>query len=265
MSNTGLYATVQQQLWDQLTLNGGLRYEMNSTYGNEWIPQLGMSWNPNSSTNLKATVSKGYRAPSLRELYLFPPANDNLEPERMINYELGWRQSWMRGSLKTELNTFMSSGENLIVLVPPAAPPPPQYQNSGEFNNKGIEFMINYSSPKGIKLHANYTFIHMETPLPGTPGHNLFTSVNYRIKKWQFRAKLQCIFNLYNETGQGVEVVEKDYQLLGVRIGYQVTRFLDLYLAGNNLLDQSYQINFGYPMPGINVMGGVNLKFVNYK
>jgi iron complex outermembrane receptor protein len=35
MSNTGLYATVQQELWDQLTLNGGLRYEMNSTYGNE--------------------------------------------------------------------------------------------------------------------------------------------------------------------------------------------------------------------------------------
>ena len=46
MSNTGLYTTVQQQLWDQLTLNGGLRYEMNATYGNEWIPHVGISWNP---------------------------------------------------------------------------------------------------------------------------------------------------------------------------------------------------------------------------
>jgi len=62
-----------------------------------------------------------------------------------------------------------------------------------------------------------------------------------------------------------VEVVEKDYQLLGVRIAYQVTSFLDLYLAGNNLLDQTYQINFGYPMPGINVMGGLNLKLVKHK
>jgi iron complex outermembrane receptor protein len=265
MSNTGLYATVQQELWEQLTLNGGLRYEMNSTYGNEWIPQAGISWNPKSTTNLKATVSKGYRAPSLRELYLFPPANDNLEPERMINYELGWRQYWMKGSIRTELNTFVSNGTNLIVLVPPAAPPPPQYQNSGEFNNKGIEFMINYRSRNGLKLHANYTFIHMETPLPGTPEHNLFASSNYTYKKWQFRVKLQSIFNLYNETGQGVEVVEKDYQLLGVRIGYQATSFLNLYLAGNNLLDQDYQINYGYPMPGINFMGGVNLKFVKHK
>jgi len=264
MSNTGLYATVQQELWDQLTLNGGLRYEMNSTYGNEWIPQLGVSWNPQTFTTLKASVSKGYRAPSLRELYLFPPANDGLVPERMINYELGWRQQWLKGSIKTELNTFVNDGKNLIVLVPPAAPPPPQYQNSGQFNNKGIEFMISYTSRNGLRLHSNYTFIHMKTPLPGTPEHNLFASAAYRYKKWHFRTKLQSIFRLYNQSGQGVEIIEKDYQLLGVRVGYQVTRFLNLYLAGNNLLNQTYQINFGYPMPGIHIMGGANLKLVKH-
>ena len=223
------------------------------------------AWNPKPSTNLKATVSKGYRPPSLRELYLFPPANDMLVPERMVNYELGWRQYWMKGSIKTELNTFISKGKNLIVLVPPAAPPPPQYQNSGEFNNKGIEFMINYSALNGIRLNANYTFIHMKNPLPGTPGHNLFISSVYHYKKWQFRIKLQCIFDLYNETGLGVEVIENDYQLLGIRIAYQATRFLYLYLAGNNLFDQAYEINYGYPMPGINFMAGVNLKFTHYK
>ncbi|PID92601.1 MAG: ligand-gated channel protein [Bacteroidetes bacterium] len=262
MSNTGLYATVFQQLWSRLTLSGGLRYEMNATYGNQWIPQLGLSWNPQNSSNLKASISKGYRPPSLRELYLFPPANDGLEPERMIACELSWRQHWMNGRIKTELNTFLNKGENLIVLVPPAAPPPPRYQNSGKFNNKGIEFLISYFSLKGIGLHANYTFIHMTNPLPGTPAHKLFASATYRYKKWQFRAKLQGIFQLYNQTRSGVEVIEEDYQLLGVRVGYRLNRNLDLYLAGNNLLDQSYQINYGYPMPGINVMGGLNLKLV---
>ncbi len=62
MNNTGLYTTIQQQLWKQLILNGGLRYEMNAHYGNEWIPHFGISFNPKSTTNLKATVSKGYRA-----------------------------------------------------------------------------------------------------------------------------------------------------------------------------------------------------------
>ncbi len=265
MNSTGLYTTIQQNLWQQLTLNGGLRYEMNTTYGNEWIPHLGLSWNPGMQTNLKASVSKGYRAPSIRELYLFPPANDGLEPERMVNYELGWTQYWMKGRIKTELTTFMSDGQNLIVMVPPAAPPPPQYKNSGVFNNKGIEFLLNYRPLEQLRLHTNYTFIHMKHPLPATPEHNMFLSATYQLKKWQFRLKLQGIFNLYNETGQGVEVVEKNYQLLGARIAYQATRFMNVYLAGNNLFDQEYQINFGYPMPGINFMGGISLKFSTHK
>ena len=265
MNNTGIYATVQQQLIKQLTLNGGLRYEMNATYGNEWIPHLGVSWNPGTNTNLKASVSKGYRAPSIRELYLFPPANDELLPERMVNYEVGWTQYWLKSRMKTELTTFMSDGQNLIVMVPPVAPPPPLYMNSGEFNNKGIEFMIQYQLLESLKLHGNYTYIHMDNPLPGTPGQNLFVSSTYRLRKWQFRIKLQAIFDLYNDTGGEVEVVQHDYQLLGARIGYQATRFLNIYLAGNNLLDQSYQINYGYPMPGINFMGGVSLKLTRYK
>jgi iron complex outermembrane receptor protein len=265
MSSTGLYTTVQQNLLKQLTLNGGLRYEMNATYGNEWIPHLGLSWNPGMQTNLKASVSKGYRAPSIRELYLFPPANDELVPERMVNYELGWTQYWVKGRIKTELTTFMSDGQNLIVMVPPVAPPPPQYKNSGEFNNRGIEFLLNYKPLKQLRLHTNYTFIHMKNPLPATPEHNLFLSGTYQLKKWQFRLKLQCIFDLYNETGLGVEVVEENYQLLGASIAYQANRLLNIYLAGNNLFNQAYQINYGYPMPGINFMGGISLKLSTHK
>ncbi|MCK5464000.1 MAG: TonB-dependent receptor [Bacteroidales bacterium] len=128
-----------------------------------------------------------------------------------------------------------------------------------------MEFLFNYQPVEGLRLHTNYTFIHMKNPLPATPGHNLFLSSTYNYKKWHFRLKLQCIFDLYNETGQGVKVIEKDYQLLGARIGYQATRFLNFYLAVNNLLDEEYQINYGYPMPGINFMGGISLKLTTYK
>ncbi len=259
-SNTAFYATLQQVLKQRLMLNGGLRFESSPIYGTEWIPQLGLSWGIGANTSLKASVSKGYRPPSVRELYLFPPANDRLEPERMMNYEASWDQHWMQGRMQTELTVFMSDGENLIVMVPPVAPPPPQYKNSGSFNNKGIEFSWNYRPADRLKLHANYSFIHMEKPLSATPGHNLFVSGRYQLKRWNFLLKLQSIFNLYNETGSGVEVLEKNYQVLGARIGYRATRFLDVFLTGSNLLDQEYQINYGYPMPGISVMGGLSLK-----
>ena len=178
----------------------------------------------------------------------------------MVNYEIGWTQYWMKGILKTELVGFISDGNNLIVMVPPAPPPPPQYRNSGSFNNKGLEFSVNCKPGEKVSLHANYTYIHMKEPLPATPEHNLFLSGNLQQGKFSFNLKLQNIFNLYNETNGGVGVVEKSYHVLGARLGYQVSRSLRIYLSGHNLLNQEYQINYGYPMPGLTVFGGIDLK-----
>ncbi len=260
MSNTAVYTSIQQILFQNIVLNGGLRFEMNDTYGNECIPQIGLSWNLTTETTLKGSISKGYRPPSIRELYLFPPANEILLPERMVNYEIGWTQYWLKGKMKTELVGFMSDGENIIVMVPPAPPPPPQYKNTGSFNNKGIEFSFDYSPMQDLKIHTNYTYINMAEPLPATPEHNLFLSGIYHYKRFHFKLKLQNIFNLYNETGRGVEVIESAYQVLGARIGYRATKFMNIYVSGHNLLNQDYQINYGYPMPGITVFAGINLK-----
>lgn len=262
MTNNALYAFVQQNILSNLILNAGIRYDMSKTYGNEWIPQAGMAWNILSGTTLKASVSKGYRPPSIRELYLFPPANETLLPEKMINYEISWNQNWMKRKMKTELTGYISDGENMIVLVPPAPPPPPIYKNTGTFNNKGIELTWEYQPMEALRLHANYSFIAMKTPLPATPEHSLYFSGHYMYKKFHFNLKLQNIFNLYNQDNTGeVSIVERGYNLLGAGIGYRINKYLNVFINAENLLNQEYQINNGYPMPGITVFGGVNLKY----
>jgi iron complex outermembrane receptor protein len=35
---------------------------------------------------------------------------------------------------------------------------------------------------------------------------------------------------------------------------------MKLFVKGENLLDQSYEINDGYPMPGITAFGGVSIE-----
>lgn len=37
---------------------------------------------------VKANLSKGYRTPSFKELYLYKMANPDLLPEKMMNYEV---------------------------------------------------------------------------------------------------------------------------------------------------------------------------------
>ena len=57
------------------------------------------------------------------------------------------------------------------------------------------------------------------------------------------------------------EVITPNYFLLNARLSVHPLKQMELFVAGNNLLNQQYEINYGYPMPGINFMGGVNLKF----
>jgi outer membrane receptor protein involved in Fe transport len=266
ISDNAVYGFVQQNILSNLILNAGIRFDINKIYGNEWIPEAGLAWNFFNNTSLKASVSKGYRPPSIRELYLFPPANEELLPERMMNYELVWSQRWLKQKMTTELALYLSDGDNLIVLVPPVAPPPPQYKNTGAFNNKGIEFSLKYQPIKGLTINTNYSYINMKTPLPATPEHNLFISGTYTIKKFQFNLKLQNIYNLYNQDGAGnISIVEKGYNLLDARLGYTINKYINIFVYGENLLGQKYQINEGYPMPGATFFGGINLKFDNKK
>ncbi|NJK86926.1 MAG: TonB-dependent receptor [Bacteroidales bacterium] len=235
-----------------------MRYNINKQFGNEIIPQGGAALNILNNTTLKTSVSKGYRPPSVRELYLFPPANENLVPEEMMNYDIGWIQRWKNQMIKTELTLFLCHGENSIITTPFSPPPPPFYNNTGKFRNTGIEFSGSYQPFKNLHLMLNYTYINMEEKMPATPEHNVFFSGNYTLNKLGLNLQIQEINNLYGSDGKQIRVIEKNYTLLGLRIKYQALPSVHVFVSGNNLLNEHYAINYGYPMPGVHFMAGVN-------
>jgi iron complex outermembrane receptor protein len=57
------------------------------------------------------------------------------------------------------------------------------------------------------------------------------------------------------------ESITENYLLLNASVNYILNDYIELFLSGKNLLDQEYQIDYGYPMPGINFMGGIGVKF----
>ncbi|MBN2613420.1 MAG: TonB-dependent receptor [Bacteroidales bacterium] len=259
IQNHAFYLNYQHQLFPNLTLNAGIRLEENSSYDEELIPQAGLAWNATPFTTFKSSLSKGYRPPSIRELFLFPPANDALEPERMMNYEISWIQQWHNKKIRTELTTYLCEGDNRIIMVPPVAPPPPIYKNTGNFKNMGVEFAGMAKLTKNLRFHANYSYIHMDTPLAGTPEHNLFAAATYNLKKLSFNMSLQQIANLYTSIGGETVIFEKYYAVAGAKINYKATRNINLFVIADNLLNQKYYINYGYPMPGINFSAGISV------
>jgi len=49
--------------------------------------------------------------------------------------------------------------------------------------------------------------------------------------------------------------------LVNLNVAYQMKPSVSLRLAVSNLLDKSYQIHYGYPMPGREIMLSMNTTF----
>lgn len=252
------YGYSQQKFFEKLTLSVGLRYENNSVYGSELVPMGGLSYVLNQNTSFKSSVSKGFRSPTIMELYMYMP-NPDLKPERMINYELGWLQSIMNNKINWELTAFWVKGSDLIQVA--GVPPALKRQNIGTFDNKGIEFSINYLVTEKLMLHGNYSYVAMEKKVLASPRQQTNLSANYRHKIWNFNLSAQYIDQLYTQLQtQSLTEVTQSFVLLNARISVKPLKYLDVFVMANNLLNQSYEINFGYPMPATYFSSGFNVK-----
>ncbi len=243
VNELAVYAYTRQQLFNKLSVNAGLRLENNSEYGNELIPMVGVSYVQNNSTSFKASASKGFRSPTVMEMFLYAP-NPDLKPERVLNYELSWLQSLLENKLQIELTAFLINGENLIQIVPPLVS---MRQNIGTFTNKGIEFSGKYDITKGIMLQGNYSFVDADKILLAAPRHHANLSLNWAYKTWNFNISAQQVSGLYSRITPSP--ISESYTLVNARVSVQALKWLNVFVMGNNLLNQQYEINYGYPMP----------------
>lgn len=259
VSEIGVYTFVQQKIKQKLTLNAGLRLENHSTYETETVPQIGFAFHANSQTTLKGSASRGFRSPTIRELYLWDAANPDLEPERMWNYELGVLQTFANNRLSLELTGFISEGENLIQVE--GQYPNVQNKNSGEFSHKGVELQAQYAFSQNLRFNANYSYLDMETPVTSAPEHQLFFEIDYRYGMFNLNTNVQHISSLYTSLENDET---QDYTLLNAGLTITPTHYLEFFINGENLLDETYEINYDYPMPGATVFAGINIKRLLY-
>ena len=245
------YVDFRQDLTEWLTVDAGIRVDHHSVVGTEWIPQAGIVVRPMSTGEVKAMVSKGFRNPTMREMYLYPPYNEELEPERMWNYELSWRHRM--GAFNYGLNLYYIKGDNMIQTVNR------KNVNTGEIENYGIELEAAWRMNRWWSLTTNHSLLHMEHAVVAAPEYKGFLGANYHRDRWSVVAGLQYINGLY--TAVGDNETKENFCLLNASVSYAVAKNISLWLRGENLLAQSYEINLGYPMPRATVMGGVQLSF----
>ncbi len=249
------YVDFRQNIGSWLSLDAGLRVDHHSHTGTEWIPQGGLAFHLPRQAELKAMVSKGFRNPTIRELFMFSK-NPDLLPESLVSYELAYTQRLCDNSLTYGLNLYYINGKNIIQVDPAQR----KNVNTGHIENWGAEATVAYRFNAHWQADANYSWLHMEHPVLAAPEHKLYVGANYQQGRWTAASGVQYIRGLYTSVTQGQEKQET-FVLWNLNISYRLCNFASLFVKGENLLAQRYEINAGYPMPKATFMGGVHVNF----
>lgn len=229
----------------------------------EWVPQGGVTVRPFEGNMIRASVSKGFRSPNIREMYMWGAANPDLKPESMLNYEVAVGQSFLGGDLYAELTAFFIDGKDMIysVSVNGDNRPPFKNLNTGTFTNKGIEFETRYQICENLSMNLNYSYLHMSKPIPGAPGQKFYVGAVYKPGRFTLNVNVQSIFDLYTNEGC---TEKEDFTTLNAKAAYRFgtrDKGLNLFVKGENLTATRYSINEGFPMPKAIFMGGIDVTF----
>ncbi len=253
------YVELRQDIGQRLTIDAGLRLDHHSTTGTELVPQGGLTLRLSQASELKATVSKGFRNPTIREMYMFTPANDELKPERLMNYELAYTQRLFDSRLRLGANLFYLKADNLIETV--LANGRRRNINTGRAENWGFEIEAAGNVSDNLKLNANYSFLHMDNPVTAAPEHKLYVGANYSVGRLALATGIQYVSELYTATlATADEERKENFCLWNLTASYRLAHGLTVFAKGENLLAQSYCINDGYPMPRATFMGGLSVE-----
>ena len=170
-------------------LTAGLRYDWNRRAGaggngggvcaaqqqtvgkaaGEFSPQVGLSFRPHENTALRASLGRGFRAPSVSEVFaqaqvsgLQVCPNPDLGPERAWSYEAGFKQQIGRG-LALDGALFLNEYRGLIEGRPDirasAGVPVARFQNLSRARVRGFEGEALLALPLNLGGRLAYTFV----------------------------------------------------------------------------------------------------------
>ena len=111
------------------------------------LPRLGLAYHPSQRWSIYGNVSRGGREPAFRDLYdpqdFWAPPPQELEPEKLTDFELGARYSWKNGG--ANLNVYYLDFDNAIVWA-------------GGLDNNGNPVTANgaVTEHKGVELDLSW-------------------------------------------------------------------------------------------------------------
>ncbi|MGB5214595.1 MAG: TonB-dependent receptor, partial [Anderseniella sp.] len=124
----------------------------------------------------------------------------------------------------------------------------------------GVEAQVRYAVTDWIDVMAAYTFTRANNPddtrRPRVPRPDIVLGMFTRpADNWTTSTTVRIVEDTVDTVG-GTLVPLDDYVLVNTKVGYSPMEGMELYVRGENLLDEKYQVVRGYGTLGASVYGG---------
>jgi outer membrane receptor for ferrienterochelin and colicins len=158
----------------KITLQPGARFTYNTKYSAPVVYSLNAKYGITPNTSIRATYARGFRAPSIKELYLdFVDINHNLhgnpdlkaESSHNLNLNFSYNRETSNAYLNTELGLFYNYVDNMIWLFQVGNDITTYtYGNVSKFISKGIEANATVSFYPKLTLKGGISHVGRKFP-----------------------------------------------------------------------------------------------------
>jgi outer membrane receptor protein involved in Fe transport len=233
------YLQAKVDLWSQLSLTLGGRYDWYNDFGKSINPRAALVWTTPFKSHLKLAYGRAFRAPQVSEIGLSKP--EGLDPEIIQTYEAGYVQQVL-GLAEVTADFFYQKLDNLITYDAGGAA-----VNAGKFATKGLELEVRTPDIHGTRLLGSYTHLFREADDPGvTPKDFGSVAVNYAWHGYSANVNTvirgsvnQSLGDIY-ATGSTASVEKKAHALLNLHLQAELVKAVRVFATVDNVLDYRY-------------------------
>ena len=152
----------EMKIGDKLLIIPAVRFDRHDEFGGQVSPNFGATYQFTDNKRLKVNYGKGFRAPSVFELYgtmrgMFEIGNPDLKPEKSKGYEISYEQEWDKTSAKL---TYFKNEKTDAIQLKGNSIMDMKYVNVDEASAEGVEFEIKHDLSNGFSLTGNYDWLN---------------------------------------------------------------------------------------------------------
>jgi vitamin B12 transporter len=239
-------------------LSAGVRNDHFNVFGSQTSPRLAAAI-VRGATKWRAALGRGFRAPSLGELYYPFFGNPNLSAESNRSYEFGYDAAMGRDGLFS-VTYFNTRYRNLITFDPVTF----ISQNIGRVRSNGIELGATRHVSANVYTSFSYTYLHRNEDestglrLLRRPKHFGSFATGYR--SGAIDTNVVILHSGQREDSMAVlpfgRVTNRAYTTVDANVQYNLSRFSP-YVKLENATNSRYEEVVGYLSPPRRLIVGV--------